>query len=201
MRLKDRVAFVSGMAMGIGEAIAELFAHEGAAIIGADINVQHGNVTAERIRARGGRCLFQRTDVSVEGDFRALVEAGKIDVAVQLSVRNRKDAERDLTMLLTRVGGTKFGGGQTSTLMASVPRSSSRSTASCDRKLTPNPASTAALADSCKPSSMATFRSRGRTPARRSSSSITVRTPAPACIRISGSLRRSSSATCLPANG
>ena len=54
----------------------------------------------------------------------ALVEAGKIDVAVQLSVRNRKDAERDLTMLLTRVGGTKFGGGQTSTLMASVPRSS-----------------------------------------------------------------------------
>ena len=54
----------------------------------------------------------------------ALVEAGKIDVAVQLSVRNRKDAERDLTMLLTRVGGTKFGRGQTSTLMASVPRSS-----------------------------------------------------------------------------
>ena len=39
---------------------------------------------------------------------------------------------------------------------------------------------------------MATFRSRGRTPARRSSSSITVRTPAPACIRISGS--RTSSA-------
>ena len=54
----------------------------------------------------------------------ALVEAGKIDVAVQLSVRNRKDAERDLTMLLTRVGGTKFGQGQTSTLLASVPRSS-----------------------------------------------------------------------------
>jgi hypothetical protein len=54
----------------------------------------------------------------------ALLEAGKIDVAVQLSVRNRKDAERDLTMLLTRVGGTKFGRGQTSTLMASVPRSS-----------------------------------------------------------------------------
>ena len=54
----------------------------------------------------------------------ALVEAGKIDVAVQLSVRNRKDAERDLTMLLTRVGGTRFGQGQTSTLLASVPRSS-----------------------------------------------------------------------------
>ena len=57
-------------------------------------------------------------------DPSALVEAGKIDVAVQLSVRNRKDAERDLGMLLTRVGGTKFGTGQASTLMASVPRSS-----------------------------------------------------------------------------
>jgi len=54
----------------------------------------------------------------------ALVETGKIDVAVQLSVGNRKDAERDLGMLLSRVGGTKLGPGQTSTLMASVPRSS-----------------------------------------------------------------------------
>lgn len=53
-----------------------------------------------------------------------LVETGKIDVAVQLSVSNRKDAERDLGMLLTRVGGTKLGPGQTSTLTASVPRSS-----------------------------------------------------------------------------
>ena len=76
MRLKDRVAFVSGMAMGIGEAIAELFAREGAAIVGADIDVHHGNITAERIRARGGRCLFQPTDVSVEKDVRTLVEAG-----------------------------------------------------------------------------------------------------------------------------
>jgi hypothetical protein len=54
----------------------------------------------------------------------ALVETGKIDVAVQLSVSNRKDAERDLGMLLARVGGTKLGPGQTSTLTASVPRSS-----------------------------------------------------------------------------
>ena len=56
-------------------------------------------------------------------DPSALVETGKIDVAVQLSVSNRKDAERDLGMLLVRVGGTKLGPGQTSTLTASVPRS------------------------------------------------------------------------------
>src|SRR5882724_3939808 len=57
-------------------------------------------------------------------DANALVETGKIAVAVQLSVSNRKDAERDLGMLLARLAGTKLGLGQTSTLMASVPRSS-----------------------------------------------------------------------------
>jgi hypothetical protein len=57
-------------------------------------------------------------------DPSTLVEIGKIDVAVQLSVSNRKDAERDLGMLLARVGGTRLGPGQTSTLTASVPRSS-----------------------------------------------------------------------------
>jgi NAD(P)-dependent dehydrogenase (short-subunit alcohol dehydrogenase family) len=64
------------MAMGIGEAIALLYAREGAAIVGADIDEQHGNAVAERIRSQGGRCLFQRTDVSVQSDVRGLVEAG-----------------------------------------------------------------------------------------------------------------------------
>lgn len=89
MRLKDRVAFVSGVAMGIGEVVAELFAREGAAIVAADIDEPHGKATAERIRATGGRCLFRRTDVSVESDVRNLVEAGvknfgKIDVLVNV---------------------------------------------------------------------------------------------------------------------
>jgi NAD(P)-dependent dehydrogenase (short-subunit alcohol dehydrogenase family) len=89
MRLQNRVAFVSGVAMGIGEAIADLFAKEGAAVVAADIDESLGNATAERIRGNGGRCLFQRTDVSVEEDVRALVEAGTkefgtIDVLVNV---------------------------------------------------------------------------------------------------------------------
>lgn len=89
MRLNNRVAFVSGAAMGIGEAVAELFAKEGAAVVAADIDDTLGNKTAERIRSRGGRCLFQHCDVSVEGDVRGLVEAGTkefgtIDVLVNV---------------------------------------------------------------------------------------------------------------------
>src|SRR5581483_1273348 len=89
MRLKNKVAFVSGMAMGIGEATAELFAKEGAAIVAADIDEPLGNATAERIRKASGRCLFRRTDVSVETDVRALVDAGtkefgSIDVLVNV---------------------------------------------------------------------------------------------------------------------
>lgn len=76
MRLKDRVAFVSGAASGIGEAIAELFAREGAAIVAADIDEEHGKATETKIRSRGGRCLFQRTSVSVQDDVRAAVDAG-----------------------------------------------------------------------------------------------------------------------------
>jgi len=75
--------------MGIGEAIAILFAQEGAAIVAADVNEEHGSATAERIQAGGGRCLFRRTDVSVEGEIRALVEDGArefgtIDVLVNV---------------------------------------------------------------------------------------------------------------------
>lgn len=76
MRLKDRVAFVSGMAMGIGEAIAELFAAEGAAIIGADIDETRGKQTRQRISEQGGRCFFTQADVSSEQAVQQAVEAG-----------------------------------------------------------------------------------------------------------------------------
>jgi len=52
--------------------------------------------------------------------------AGKssTDVVVQLSVQNRKEAERDVTTLLMVLGGTRLGEEQSSTIMAVVPRSS-----------------------------------------------------------------------------
>lgn len=76
MRLEGQVALVTGAAMGIGKEIARLFAQEGAAVIAADINEGGGESTGEEIRQAGGRCLFRRTDVSVEQEVEALVAAG-----------------------------------------------------------------------------------------------------------------------------
>jgi len=45
-------------------------------------------------------------------------------VVVQLSVQNRREAERDVTTLLMVLGGTRLGEDQSSTIMAVVPRSS-----------------------------------------------------------------------------
>ena len=52
------------------------------------------------------------------------VQIGTVDVAVQVSVQDRRDAERDLSMLLARLGGTKVGNSPASTLVVTVPRAS-----------------------------------------------------------------------------
>ena len=80
---------VSGMARGIGEATAELFASEGAAVLGIDIDEKGGRATAGRIHGKGGRCLFCRADAGSESDVKGAVEAGlkefgKIDTLVNV---------------------------------------------------------------------------------------------------------------------
>lgn len=77
MRLKGRVALVTGAAMGIGRAIALLFAQEGAKVIAADIDAEEGNATANEIRGAGGQCIFCRTDVSLEKEVDAAVGAAE----------------------------------------------------------------------------------------------------------------------------
>ena len=75
MRLQNRVALVTGAAMGIGKAIAQLFAQEGARVVAADVN-QAAAQTEHEIREAGGECLFVRTDISREPEVEALIQAG-----------------------------------------------------------------------------------------------------------------------------
>jgi NAD(P)-dependent dehydrogenase (short-subunit alcohol dehydrogenase family) len=86
MRLNDKIAIVTGAAHGIGQAIAERFAQEGASVLLADIDDEAGEATAAAIRARGGRAWFQHADVSNATEVAAAVQrasalgGGRIDV-------------------------------------------------------------------------------------------------------------------------
>ncbi len=72
-RLDGKVAVITGAASGMGRAAAELFTTEGAAVVVGDVNEEQGEAVAAGCRERGARCVFQRTDVAIEGDIQAAV--------------------------------------------------------------------------------------------------------------------------------
>jgi L-rhamnose 1-dehydrogenase len=87
MRLKGKVAIVTGAARGIGRAIALRFAEEGARVAVADERDEEGRVTVQMIEAAGGDATFIYTDVTTSEHVRAMVKAvlerwGTIDILV-----------------------------------------------------------------------------------------------------------------------
>jgi 3-oxoacyl-[acyl-carrier protein] reductase len=87
MRLRDRVAIVTGAARGIGQATAERFAREGAVVIVADVDAAEASAVAEKIVAAGGRASGLALDVTDRGAIaraveQTLSEHGAIDVLV-----------------------------------------------------------------------------------------------------------------------
>jgi NAD(P)-dependent dehydrogenase (short-subunit alcohol dehydrogenase family) len=87
MRLKGKIAVVTGAGSGIGRATALLFAEEGATIVVADWNEDAGSRTASEVQQAGGQAAFLRTDVSQASEVEALVETtlkhfGRLDVFV-----------------------------------------------------------------------------------------------------------------------
>lgn len=90
MRLKDKVAIVTGGGKGIGRTISLAFASEGAAVILAARSLPHLEQTAEEIRSRNERVLAIQTDVANEEQVQQMVaktlgEFGKIDILVNNS--------------------------------------------------------------------------------------------------------------------
>jgi NAD(P)-dependent dehydrogenase (short-subunit alcohol dehydrogenase family) len=84
-RLKDKVAIVTGGANGIGGAICELFAEEGAWVLLVDIEEDAGQRLVEAMNAKGGKAQFCRADVSDQAQVQHAVEEaaarnGRIDV-------------------------------------------------------------------------------------------------------------------------
>jgi NAD(P)-dependent dehydrogenase (short-subunit alcohol dehydrogenase family) len=87
MRLKDKVAIVTGGAHGMGEAEARLFAQEGAKVVIADVLVQQGEAVAADISANQRQARFVRTDVTSEADWKKLIAEtiaayGRLDILV-----------------------------------------------------------------------------------------------------------------------
>jgi NAD(P)-dependent dehydrogenase (short-subunit alcohol dehydrogenase family) len=85
MRLKDKVAVITGAARGIGAAFAVGFGKEGAKIVIGDI--LDGKETVDAVEKSGSKAIFVRTDVSKQDQCDALAKAamdrfGSIDILV-----------------------------------------------------------------------------------------------------------------------
>lgn len=102
--LKDKVALITGAAMGMGRATAERFAASGASVMLADLDEAQASHVARCIEAAGGQAVAIRCDVSDESQVEAMMAAtverfGRIDCAVNNAATasdNRPIAEADL---------------------------------------------------------------------------------------------------------
>ncbi|GIO84891.1 3-ketoacyl-ACP reductase [Paenibacillus faecis] len=87
MRLKGKVAVVTGSASGMGKAIAELFAREGASVIVSDVNLDGAQAVADAIQASGGTAVALRTDVADLNEINKMIDTavnqfGTLDILV-----------------------------------------------------------------------------------------------------------------------
>ena len=86
-RVENKVALVTGGAMGIGEATCRLLAREGAKVAVTDINVEAGEAVVQNIVESGGKARFYRHDVANQEDWQRVMQdvsndLGPLDILV-----------------------------------------------------------------------------------------------------------------------
>ncbi len=87
MKLKDKVAIITGAAKGIGKAIAIEFVKEGAKVVVADIDFEGAQKTVEELKKMGGEAIAVKVNVADPDDVKNMVEKtvekfGKIDILI-----------------------------------------------------------------------------------------------------------------------
>ena len=123
MRLKGKVAIVTGAGSGIGETTALTFAKEGAKVTVADVVDSAGNDTVEQVRAAGGDAIYVRTDVTSADAVQSMVHTtidsyGRLDVlfnnagiAMRLAVADLPEEDWDRCININLKGaylGSKY---------------------------------------------------------------------------------------------
>lgn len=86
-RVENKVALITGGALGLGACAAELLAQEGAKIVVTDVRDEDGEAVVAKIKAAGGDAIFYHHDVADEAEWIKVIEAtvkhfGKLDVLV-----------------------------------------------------------------------------------------------------------------------
>lgn len=99
MRLKNKVAIITGGARGIGKAAVIKFCEEGAKVVIWDLLEQEGNILAKEMNEKGFYCIFQKVDVTnlqnVENAAKEVIdELKQIDILI-----NNAGITRDATLL------------------------------------------------------------------------------------------------------
>ncbi|MFN8492102.1 MAG: glucose 1-dehydrogenase [Caldilineaceae bacterium] len=126
MRLKDKVALITGAGSGIGRETALLFVQEGASVVVVDVNDEAGQKTVQMVQAAGGKATYIHADISKAADCEKMVQAaeatfGKLNVlfnnagishARDDDAINTEEEVWDLTMAINLKGvflGCKYG--------------------------------------------------------------------------------------------
>jgi len=87
MKLKDKIAIITGASKGIGLGISREFSHEGAIVVVTCRTKYDGNKIADELGAKNGRSIFIQTDVTKSADIQNMINKtretfGRLDILV-----------------------------------------------------------------------------------------------------------------------